>query len=151
MLLYTVTTESFNNGIHPDLILPQAIPHWSVARLANATPEKCESKFNAAVLILKCVIQNWVGSGQGEGGNIEEGRAEFGCLEGCDVNALVTMANFVSDIWVLIDKYQLLKTCMQVIVAEFAAGNGADAVYITSMTQQDSRDIKQMMKMSSLL
>lgn len=132
---YTVTTESFDCCIHPDLVLSRDIPHSSVARLANATAEKCESKFNAAVLYLKRVIQNWEASGQGEGGHIE-GRHEFGSLEGREDNALATMANFVPEqdvhflyIWALIDKYQLLKTCMQVIVGEFAAGNGADGVH----------------------
>ncbi|KAL3792390.1 hypothetical protein ACHAWO_010082 [Cyclotella atomus] len=132
---YTVTTESFDRCIHPDLILSRDIPHSSVARLANATAEKCESKFNSTVLYLNRVIQNWEASGQDEGGHIE-GRHEFGCLEGREDNALATMANFVPEqdvhflyIWALIDKYQLLKTCMQVNVQEFAAGNGADGVH----------------------
>ena len=67
----TITTESFTNNLHPDFILPQDIPHRSVTRLANATPDKCEAKFNAAILFLNHIITDWEASGQGKGGHID--------------------------------------------------------------------------------
>ena len=47
---YTPTTEIFNNNLQP-----REIPHSKVATLAKATPEKCESKFNAVVLNLSLI------------------------------------------------------------------------------------------------
>eukprot|EP00970_Alexandrium_tamarense_P008542 scaffold1626_cov178-Alexandrium_tamarense.AAC.10 len=56
---------------------------------------------------------------------------EFGSLAGRSQNALSNRANFVGDngkhflyLWDLIDKYDLMKTCIQIIDSEFAAASG---------------------------
>eukprot|EP00970_Alexandrium_tamarense_P016260 scaffold6337_cov256-Alexandrium_tamarense.AAC.1 len=111
------------NWVGPDPIIP--------------TPEKCESKFNAVVLNLRRIITMWERSWQGEGGFLHEeeeaqmGLVDFGSLAGRSDNALSNRANFVGEkdnhflyLWDLIDKYDLLKTCMQVISPEFAAASG---------------------------
>jgi chromosome segregation ATPase len=56
---------------------------------------------------------------------------EFGSLAGRSQNALSNRANFVGDngkhflyLWDLIDKYDLMKTCMQINYFEFAAASG---------------------------
>jgi hypothetical protein len=110
--------------------------------LAKATPQKCEGKFNAVVLNLKRIITMWERSGQGEGGFLHEEEEaqlrlnDFGSLAGRSENALSNRTNFVRNkdkhflfLWDLIDKYDLLKTCMQVIGLEFAAAS-ADNVRV---------------------
>ena len=148
---YTATTELFNNNFEQ-----REIPHSKVATLAKATPQKCEGKFNAVVLNLKRIITMWERSGQGEGGFLHEeeeaqmGLLDFGSLAGRSENALSNRANIVGEndmhflyLWDLIDKYELMKSCMQVISAEFAAksGDNVRAIYDTNRAQlKDDED-----------
>jgi hypothetical protein len=148
---YTTTTEVFNNNFEQ-----REIPHSKVATLAKATPQKCESKFNAVVLNLKRIITMWERSGQGEGGLLHEeeeaqlGLVDFGSLAGRSENALSNRANFVGEndmhflyLWDVIDKYKLMKTCMQIIGSEFAAtsGDNVRAIYDTKRAQlKDDED-----------
>ena len=128
---YHVTTESFTDNMHPDYICPNEFPYSSIARLATGTPTKCETKFNECCLFIKRTITAWETSGQGDGGFV----GEFGALEGRSEHALSSRASFVNQktahflyLWALVDKYDLLKSCMQLLSSEFAAGNGAGAV-----------------------
>jgi hypothetical protein len=145
---YTPTTELFNNNLQQT-----EIPHSKVATLAKATPEKCESIFNAVVLNLKRFITMWERSGQGEGGFLHEeeeaqlGMNEFGSLAGRSENALSNRANFVGDngkhflyFWDLIDKYDLMKTCMQIIGSEFAASSGDNVRIIYDSKRAQLKD-----------
>eukprot|EP00970_Alexandrium_tamarense_P000876 scaffold103_cov193-Alexandrium_tamarense.AAC.7 len=145
---YTPTTELFNNKLQQT-----EIPHSKVATLAKATPEKCESRFNAVVLNLKRFITMWERSGQGEGGFLHEeeeaqlGMNEFGSLAGRSENALSNRANFVGDngkhflyLWDLIDKYDLMKTCMQIIGSEFAASSGDNVRIIYDSKRAQLKD-----------
>ena len=147
---YTATTELFDNNFEQ-----REIPHSKVATLAKATPQKCEGKFNAVVLNLKRIITMWERSGQGEGGFLHEeeeaqmGLLDFGSLAGRSENALSNRANFVGEndlhflyLWDLIDKYELMKSCMQVISAEFAAksGDNVRAIYDTKRAQLKDDD-----------
>eukprot|EP01082_Thalassiosira_pseudonana_P006057 g5707.t1 g5707 contig2:1124304-1125608(+) len=145
---YTATTELFNNNFEQ-----REIPHSKVATLAKATPQKCEGKFNAVVLNLKRIITMWERSGQGEGGFLHEeeeaqmGLLDFGSLAGRSENALSNRANFVGEndlhflyLWDLIDKYELMKSCMQVISPEFAAKSGDNVRAIYDMKRAQLKD-----------
>eukprot|EP00970_Alexandrium_tamarense_P005966 scaffold1001_cov191-Alexandrium_tamarense.AAC.7 len=148
---YTTTTEVFNNNFEQ-----REIPHSKVATLAKATPQKCESKFNAVVLNLKRIITMWERSGHGEGGFLHEeeeaqlGLVDFGSFAGRSENALSNRANFVGEndmhflyLWDVIDKYELMKNCMQRIGSEFAAtsGDNVRAIYDTKRAQlKDDED-----------
>jgi hypothetical protein len=145
---YTPTTELFNNNLQQT-----EIPHSKVATLAKATPEKCESRFNAVVLNLKRIITMWERSGQGEGGFLHEeeeaqlGMNEFGSLAGRSENALSNRANFVGGngkhflyLWDLIDKYDLMKTCTQIIGSEFAAASGDNVRIIYDSKRAQLKD-----------
>jgi membrane-associated HD superfamily phosphohydrolase len=145
---YTPTTELFNNNLQQT-----EIPHSKVATLAKATPEKCQSRFNAVVLNLKRIITMWERSGQGEGGFLHEeeeaqlGMNEFGSLAGRSENALSNRANFVGGngkhflyLWDLIDKYNLMKTCTQIIGSEFAAASGDNVRIIYDSKRAQLKD-----------
>eukprot|EP00970_Alexandrium_tamarense_P015167 scaffold4754_cov329-Alexandrium_tamarense.AAC.1 len=129
------------------------LPHSKVATLAKATPQKCEGKFNAVVLNLKRIITVWERSGQGEGGFLHEEEEaqlrlnDFGSLAGRSENALSNRTNFVGNkdkhflfLWDLIDKYDLLKTCMQVIGLEFATASGDNVRVIYDAKRAQLKD-----------
>ena len=97
----------------------------------------------------------WERSGQGEGGFLHEeeeaqmGLLDFGSLAGRSENALSNRANFVGEndlhilyLWDLIDKYELMKSCMQVIRTEFAAksGDNVRAIYNSKRAQLKDDD-----------
>ena len=111
--------------MHPNYILPINYPYSSVAKLARDTPAKCGQKINKSSLFIKRIITGWKASGQGDGGFLDGERPKFRLLS----NRLKwhKSAHFLY-LWAIVDKYELLKSCMQLIAFEVAVGNGADAV-----------------------
>ena len=95
----------------------------------------------------------WERSGQGEGGFLHEEEEaqlrlnDFGSLAGRSENALSNRTNFVGNkdkhflfLWDLIDKYDLLKTCMQVIGLEFATASGDNVRVIYDAKRAQLKD-----------
>eukprot|EP00970_Alexandrium_tamarense_P017955 scaffold12843_cov172-Alexandrium_tamarense.AAC.1 len=78
------------------------------------------------------------------------GLVDFGSLAGRSENALSNRANIVGEndmhflyLWDLIDKYELMKSCMRIIGSEFAAksGDNVRAIYDTKRAQlKDDED-----------
>eukprot|EP01082_Thalassiosira_pseudonana_P008743 g7883.t1 g7883 contig26:484780-486410(+) len=147
--------ENGNSDLSRDVSVweDRELPHSKVATLAKATPQKCEGKFNAVVLNLKRIITVWERSGQGEGGFLHEEEEaqlrlnDFGSLAGRSENALSNRTNFVGNkdkhflfLWDLIDKYDLLKTCMQVIGLEFATASGDNVRVIYDAKRAQLKD-----------
>ena len=120
-----------------EFLEPIPLNHTTVSHLVSATPKKCENKLNEMHLILKRQMQNWERSGQGEGccdENDEEDEFflsashELGSLDNRPHRALLTHANFFKYsnmyllyFWDMIEKYQLRKSCLQMLDDKVAA------------------------------
>ena len=123
---------------------PIPLNHATVSHFLSATPKKCEDKLNEMLLISKRQMQNWERSGQGEGGYDENGKEdeffqsvshELGSLDNRPHRALQTHANFFKYsnmyllyFWDMIEKYQLRKSCLQMLDDKVAAKDGGGSV-----------------------
>ena len=119
----------------------KSLDYSSVKHFAAATPEKCKIKFGEMMVALKRIIQHWESSGQGEGGNNNDEEYtistphETGSLVNRSRYALANRSSFFQNsemyllyFWDVTEKYDLTRSCMQVLREDVAADDGGSGV-----------------------
>ena len=139
---FSPTTEALPD-LHPDYALPIDVGYSTVCLMVEATPEKCESRFNGMMVDLKCIINNWKLSGQGDGGLVDNNEGDEGQRGGMDErkNFVKYQQSYLLYLWHILEKYNLLVSAVQKLSDVVSAGNGADGVpSIISGARDDGDD-----------
>jgi hypothetical protein len=135
-------TIVFNTeGQCDELQQEKSLDYSSVKHFAPATPEKCKVKMSEMMVALKRNIQRWESSGQGEGGNNNDEEYiistphETGSLVNRSRHALANRSSFfrysemyLLYFWDVTEKFDLTRSCMQVLKEDIAAGDGGSGV-----------------------
>jgi len=161
---FTPTTDFFSEDhpyYHPTFSAPLELNHNLVARMAKATPSKCERKFASMLVVIKRVKAMFGRSGEGDNSrrdseydvDDDENASHAESDSDNEADAVPTNAsgsrrmNFVKDkmsyilyVWFQLEQHDLMRSSLQELdswVAALNAAGGAGRIYDSTVNVND--------------